>query len=36
MVRKDKFFKDQGLDEADYQTTEAVVDLLLERGGGTC
>ena len=30
MVRQDKFFKDQGLDPADYETTEAVVDLLLE------
>ena len=30
MVRKDKYFKDQGLDPADYQTTEAVVDVLLE------
>ena len=30
MVRKDKFFKDQGLDPDAYETTEAVVDLLLE------
>lgn len=30
MVRKDKFFKDEGLDPADYETADAVVDLLLE------
>ena len=30
MVRKDKYFKDQGLDPADYETEDAVVELLLE------
>jgi len=30
LVRKDPFFKELGLDAADYQTAEAVVDLLLE------
>ena len=30
LVRKDGFFKDQGLDEADYTTAEAVADLLVE------
>ena len=30
MVRKDKNFKDLGLDAADYVTADAVVDLLLE------
>jgi arsenate reductase len=30
LVRKDGFFKDQGLDAADYVTPEAVADLLVE------
>lgn len=30
LVRKDGFFKDQGLDAADYTTPEAVIGLLLE------
>ena len=30
LVRKDGFFKDQGLDAADYTTPEAVADLLVE------
>jgi arsenate reductase len=30
LVRKDKRFKELGLDEADYQTREQVIDLLLE------
>ena len=30
LVRKDKRFKELGLNEADYQTREQVVDLLLE------
>ena len=30
LVRKDGFFKDQVLDEADYTTAEAVADLLVE------
>src|SRR3954451_14292583 len=30
LVRKDGFFQDQGLDEADYTTPEAVADLLVE------
>jgi arsenate reductase len=30
LVRKDGFFKEQGLDEADYTTPEAVADLLVE------
>lgn len=30
LVRKDGFFKDQGLDEAAYTTPEAVADLLVE------
>ncbi len=30
LVRKDAFFKDQGLDAADYTTPEAVADLLVE------
>ena len=30
MVRKDKNFKELGLDPDDYVTDEAVVDLLLE------
>ncbi len=30
LVRKDSFFKDQGLDAADYTTPEAVADLLVE------
>ena len=30
LVRKDGFFKDQGLDAADYETPEAVADLLVE------
>jgi arsenate reductase (glutaredoxin) len=29
LVRKDKRFKELGLDEADYQTREQVVDVLL-------
>ena len=29
LVRKDGFFKDQGLVEADYTTAEAVADLLV-------
>ena len=29
LVRKDGFFKDQGLAEADYTTPEAVADLLV-------
>ena len=32
MVRKDKRFGELGLDEASYQTTEEVVDLLVEHG----
>ena len=30
LVRKDGFFKDQGLDEAAYTTPDAVADLLVE------
>ena len=30
LVRKDKHFKELGLDEGDYQTRETVVALLLE------
>ena len=30
MVRKDKFFADQGLDEADYQTVAQVAELIAE------
>jgi arsenate reductase len=30
LVRKDGFFKDQGLDADDYTTPEAVADLLVE------
>lgn len=30
LVRKDSFFKDQGLDPDDYRTPEAVADLLVE------
>lgn len=30
LVRKDGFFKDQGLDAADYVTPDAVADLLVE------
>src|SRR5262245_33375851 len=30
LVRKDKRFKELGLDEADYQTKEQVVEVLLE------
>ncbi len=30
MLRQDKNFTELGLDAADYQSTEAVVDLLLE------
>ncbi len=30
LVRKDPYFKDLGLDAADYTTREAVIDLLLE------
>ena len=30
LVRKDKFFKDQGFDEADYQSADAVAALLAE------
>ena len=30
LVRKDKNFKELGLNEADYQTDEQVIDLLLE------
>ncbi|MEH3034663.1 MAG: arsenate reductase [Aeromicrobium erythreum] len=30
LVRKDAFFKDQGLDAADYTTPEQVADLLVE------
>jgi len=30
LVRKDKFFKDQGFDEGDYQTADAVAALLAE------
>ena len=30
LVRKDGFFKDQGLVEADYTTAEAVADLLVK------
>lgn len=30
LVRKDSFFKDQGLDAADYTTPEAVAELLVE------
>jgi arsenate reductase len=30
LVRKDPFFKAQGLDAADYTTPEAVADLLVE------
>ena len=29
LVRKDGFFKDQGLDAADYTTEDAVIELLL-------
>lgn len=29
LVRKDPYFKEQGLDAADYTTAEAVIDLLL-------
>ena len=29
LVRKDGYFKDQGLDEADYQTPEAVAEVLV-------
>ncbi len=31
LVRKDKNFKDMGLNESDYVTREAVVDLLIEQ-----
>ena len=31
LVRKDSFFAKLGLDEADYRTPEAVVELLVER-----
>ena len=30
LVRKDKNFKELGLNEADYQTRDAVIELLLE------
>jgi arsenate reductase len=30
LVRKDQFFKELGLSEADYTTPEAVIDLLVE------
>jgi len=30
LVRKDSFFRDQGLDAADYTTPEAVADLLVQ------
>ena len=30
LVRKDKNFNELGLNEADYQTREQVIDLLLE------
>lgn len=30
LVRKDSFFRDQGLDAADYTTPEQVADLLVE------
>lgn len=30
LVRKDKFFREQGLDADDYTTPEAVADLLVE------
>lgn len=30
LVRKDGFFKDQGLDAGSYETPEAVADLLVE------
>jgi arsenate reductase len=30
LVRKDSFFKDQGLDAADYTTPEQVADLLVQ------
>jgi arsenate reductase len=30
LVRKDKFFQDQGFDEADYQSAAAVAALLAE------
>ena len=30
LVRKDKNFKELGLNEADYQTKEQVIELLLE------
>ena len=30
LVRKDKNFKELGLNEADYQTRDQVIDLLLE------
>lgn len=30
LVRKDSFFKDQGLDAADYTTPDEVADLLVE------
>jgi len=30
LVRKDPFFKDQGLDAADYTTPDEVADLLVE------
>jgi arsenate reductase (glutaredoxin) len=29
LVRKDGFFREQGLDEADYRTADAVADLLV-------
>ena len=29
-MRKDKYFKELGLDEADYETREQVIGLLLE------
>ena len=32
LVRKDSFFKDQGLDAADHTTPEQVADLLVELG----
>ena len=32
MVRKDNLFSELGLDEADYRTTDEVVDLLVEHG----
>lgn len=30
LVRKDKFFRDQGLDPSDYSTAEAVADVLVQ------